>query len=69
MQSVEIRVKGCLAEHWFEWFNDFEISYTESNETVLNGEVQDQSELYGVIAKLRDLGLSLVAVNLKEGSN
>lgn len=66
MPSVEIRIKGCLNEHWSEWFNELNISHTEANETVLEGEVQDQSALYGLIAKLRDLGLSLIEVNIIE---
>ncbi len=69
MSIVEIRVKGCLDEHWSEWFDGFRVSYTEKKETILKGEAQDQTALYGLIAKLRDLGLSLVAVNLIEGSN
>ncbi len=68
MQNVEIRIKGCLDEHWSEWFNEFEISHTEANETILKGKVQDQSDLYGLIAKLRDLGVSLIAVNILDGS-
>ncbi len=67
MLGVEIRVKGCLDEHWSEWFSDFKMTHTEANETVLNGEVPDQSALYGLIARLRDLGLPLVSVNLLEG--
>lgn len=66
MPSVEIRIKGCLNEHWSEWFSELNISHTEANETVLEGEVQDQSALYGLIAKLRDLGLSLIEVNIIE---
>lgn len=27
------------------------------------GEVKDQADLYGLIAKLRDLGLTLISVN------
>ena len=63
MQKVEIRVKGSLDEHWSEWFQDFEIKRGEKDETILVGEVVDQAALYGVIAKLRDLGLTLIAVN------
>ncbi len=69
MSIVEIKVKGCLDENWSEWFDGFLVSYTETKETILKGEAQDQSALYGLIAKLRDLGLSLIAVNLIEGSN
>ena len=66
MPNVEIRIKGCLDPHWSEWFNEFEISHLEANETILKGEARDQSELYGLIARLRDLGLSLIEVSLIE---
>ena len=63
MQKVEIRVKGNMDEHWSEWFQDFEILANEENETIMLGEVKDQAALYGLIAKLRDLGLTLISVN------
>ena len=63
MQKVEIRVKGGLDEHWSEWFQDFEVTPGEEGESILVGEVVDQAALYGLIAKLRDLGLTLIAVN------
>lgn len=63
MQQVEVRVKGHIDERWSEWLDGLRIMYTEQDETVLHGEVVDQSALYGLIAKLRDLGLPLVAVN------
>ena len=63
MQKVEIRVKGHIDLHWTEWFKGFELYRDEGDETVLRGEVQDQAALYGLIAKLRDLGLTLVSVN------
>ena len=63
MQKVEIRVKGHMDEHWSEWFRDFEILASEENETIMLGEVKDQAALYGLIAKMRDLGLTLISVN------
>lgn len=63
MQQVEIRVKGCLDNHWSEWFECLTISYTEHNETILTGPIIDQSALYGILNRLRDLGLPLVSVN------
>jgi len=35
----------------------------EGNETILTGSVVDQSPLHGILAKINDLGLSLVSVN------
>ncbi len=58
-QQVEIRVKGCIDEQWSEWFDGLTIAQSGQNETVLTGPIPDQSALYGLIAKLRDLGVSL----------
>ena len=66
MQSVEIRVKGQLDEHWSDWFEGLTITHTDQNETVLAGPVVDQAALHGLLAKLRDLGLPIVSVNLSE---
>ena len=63
MQSVEIRVKGQIDAHWSGWFEDLTITHTQEKETVLTGLVADQAALYGLLAKLRDLGLPLVSVN------
>ena len=41
----------------------FELCEGDGEETILRGEAQDQAALYGLIAKLRDLGLTLVSVN------
>jgi hypothetical protein len=64
MQQVEIRVKGHLDENWAKWLEGFDLCHTEPDETVLAGKVRDQAALYGLIAKLRDLGVSLIAVNI-----
>ncbi|MBI3177962.1 MAG: hypothetical protein HYZ35_08215 [Chloroflexi bacterium] len=68
MQHVEIRVKGLIDENWSEWFEGLTITHSDEGETILSGNVIDQAALYGLLAKLRDLGLSLQSVNsaLKE---
>jgi hypothetical protein len=66
MQQVEIRVKGCIDERWSEWLEGLRIAHTGQDETVLSGEVVDQAALYGLIAKLRDLGLPLLTMNSVE---
>jgi hypothetical protein len=63
MQQVEIRVKGQISEGWSEWLDGLKIKHVEPDETVLTGPVEDQAALYGLIAKLRDSGLPLSAVN------
>jgi hypothetical protein len=66
MQSVEIRVKGQIDERWSGWLEGLAISHTEQAETILSGTVVDQAALYGLLAKLRNLGLSLLSVNSVE---
>ncbi len=65
MQRVKIRVKGRIEEHWSSWFEDLAIAYGH-DETVLTGAVADQAALYGLLAKLRDLGLPLISVSSVE---
>ena len=68
MQQVEIRVKGQIDERWSEWLEGLAITHTGEGDTVLSGSVMDQSALYGVIARLRDLGLPLLSVNPGENN-
>ncbi len=65
MQRVHIRVKGQINPHWSQWFDGMNISYV-GDDTVLTGTVADQAALYGVLARLRDLGLSLLSVQPAE---
>jgi hypothetical protein len=62
MTVYEIRVKGHLEGHWSDWFDGLTIANVENGEAVLSGEIVDQSALHGVLNKVRDLGLPLVAV-------
>ena len=64
MQQIEIRVKGQLNTEWMDWFADLEIAYGDGDETILRGAVADQSAFYGLVARLRDLGLDVISVNL-----
>lgn len=56
----EIRVQGHIGDSWSSWFEGLAIHPEESGETVLTGPLADDAALYGVLMKIRDLGLSLV---------
>jgi len=60
--QVEIRVRGRIDEQWSDWLGGLTLEHTDQDETLLSGALLDQSALYGVLTKLRDLGLSLLAV-------
>ncbi|MBI5033875.1 MAG: hypothetical protein HZB51_25430 [Chloroflexi bacterium] len=57
-----IRVEGHLSASWSEWFEGMMITQTESGETILQGSVEDQAALHGLLAKIRDLNLTIVSV-------
>ncbi len=58
----EIRLKGYLSLDWSDWFEGMTISHDEEHNTLLTGPVVDQAALFGLLDKIRDLGLPLLAV-------
>ncbi len=62
----EIRVRGVLDPAWSEWFDGMSITPGARGDTTLAGPVADQAALYGLIARLRDLGLTLLAIACDE---
>jgi hypothetical protein len=63
MTVYEIRVKGLLDHRWSAWFNGLAISYEEDGCTQLLGTLADEAALHGVLMKVRDLALPLLAVS------
>ena len=63
MRQVEIRLEGYLDKKWLDWLAGVTIVHTTQNQTLLTGLVHDQAALYGLILKLRDLGVKLVSVS------
>jgi hypothetical protein len=66
MQQIEIRIKGHIKKQWSEWFGGLTIDHSIPNETVLTGRVPDEAALYGIISRLRDLGLKLTSLSSEE---
>jgi len=62
MHSIEIRIKGCLDPHWSEWLSDLAITYNGEGQTLLSGQLDDQAALFGLVARLRDLGLEVISL-------
>ena len=73
MLAVEIIVIGTIDKEWYEWLGGLAVTHAEPDQTVLTGVLTDQAAVYGVISRLRDLGIPLSCVGVdeieKEGDN
>lgn len=58
----EIRVNGHLDALWAAWFDGMSLCHESDGTTVIQGPVADQAALHGLLRKVRDLGLPLIAV-------
>jgi hypothetical protein len=58
----QIQVRGALDPRWSSWFDGLAISHDADGNTLLAGQLSDQAALYGLINRLRDLGMTLLGV-------
>ena len=58
----EIRVQGRLGDRWVSWFDEMALRTDDAGVTTLRGRVVDQAALHGLLARVRDIGLPLLAV-------
>jgi hypothetical protein len=61
-----IRLQGHLSDRWASWFGDVTIGLDADGTTVLTSPATDQAALYGLLKKVRSLGLPLLAVHRVE---
>jgi len=59
----QIRLKGHLDSQWTDWFGGLTITLEDNGHTLLTGPVADQAALFGLLKKVRDLGMPLLSVN------
>jgi hypothetical protein len=65
----QIRIKGLLSDQWSEWFQGLSIIPAGDGDTFLTGPAADQAALFGLLRKVRDLGMPLLSVNRIEGDD
>jgi len=63
VDTYRFRVRGHLDDRWSDWLGGLAVQRQEDGTTVLVGPLVDQAALYGVIIRIRDLGLSLLSVS------
>jgi hypothetical protein len=57
-----VKVRGALTADQARWFDGFQITEDSAGNAVLFGEVADGSAFYGLMSRVRDLGLTVVSV-------
>lgn len=58
----QIRVEEHLEGRWSHWFDGLRLTHHRDGTTTLSGPVADQAALHGLLAKVRDLNLTLICV-------
>lgn len=58
----EIRIQGHLDDRWAAWFAGQTLTQEASGTTLLTGPPVDQAALYGLLRKVRDVGMPLISV-------
>ncbi len=61
-EYYEIKVRGRLEPAWSVWFAGLEVVHAEEDVTLLRGLLPDQSALFGLLERIRDLNLRLVSI-------
>lgn len=62
----EIRIEGHLNERRAKDFGKLSMKFLPNGQTLLSGPLPDQAALYGILIRIRDMGVSLVSVTCKE---
>lgn len=57
-----IRIQEHLSEKWQDWFEGVTITQAQNGDSIITGQVIDQAQLFGRLKKVRNLGLTLIAV-------
>jgi hypothetical protein len=61
----QIKIEGHLRPQWTDWFEGLSVTPQPDGTTLLSGPLVDQAALYGLLKKVRDLGMPLLAVNVQ----
>ena len=62
--AYRLQVEGHLDRHWSPWVGNLTMTHEDDGTTTLAGPVADQAQLHGLLTKIRDLGVTLVSVEV-----
>lgn len=60
--SYEIRLAARLDPRWSAWFDGLTVVNDDDGTTLIRGPVADQAALFGLLQRLRDIGVPLISL-------
>ena len=60
--EYEIRLEGELGDDWADWFAGLALVREGEGATLLRCDVVDQTALFGLLRRVRDLGMPLLSI-------
>ena len=69
MYQTEIHVKGKMNPNWADWFEELQVHDSDSDETILTGNLPDMAAIYGILSRLSSLVIPLISVTCHEETN
>jgi hypothetical protein len=67
--TYRLRVVGHLDDRWSQWFGELTIDRHDDGTCTLTGPVTDQAQLHGILARLRDIGATLLSLRTLDGDD
>jgi hypothetical protein len=58
-----ICIQNHLDSHWENWFEGLDLKHTGDGQTILSGDIVDQSALLGLLEKIHNLNLAIISVD------
>lgn len=62
-REFEIKIDGHLGNYRTNYFEGMQLKQLPNGETLISGQIEDQAALFGVLIRIRDMGLPLISVN------
>jgi len=59
----EIRIEGHLTDPRANYFEGLQVTQLPNGESLISGQIEDQAALFGVLIRIRDMGIPLLSVN------
>ncbi len=61
-KQYQIRIKGQVPERYTTWFEPLTMVHLADGNTLLQGQILDQSQLVGIINQIHSLNLKLISI-------